>query len=115
MENQKTERSYTGQKIYDARKKLGLTQVELADELGVSQQLVTFWEKSGKPPTAEMIIKISQLFNISADELLGIHHTEPELKPTRLNSRFNRISQLSRRKQERIISVIDTLLEDSNK
>ena len=117
MKKKQIIRTHTGQKIYEARKAEGLTQVELAQKLGVSQQLITFWENTGKAPTAEMIIKISQTLNLSADDLLGLTEKKAEHPEYsfRLEKRFNSINQLSRRKQERILSVIDTLLEDSVK
>lgn len=60
----------TGQKIYEARKKAGMTQEELADRLGVSRQAVSKWESDAAFPETEKIIELCKLFSLSADELL---------------------------------------------
>lgn len=49
----------------------GLTQPELAAELGVSRGMISFWENGKYEPTATNIINIAKFFEISTDELLG--------------------------------------------
>ena len=46
-------KSFSGQEILEMRKRLGLTQQELADKLGVSQQLVSYWETGQREPKKE--------------------------------------------------------------
>lgn len=60
----------TGQKIYEARRKAGMTQEELAERLGVSRQAVSKWESDAAFPETEKILELCKLFGISADELL---------------------------------------------
>ena len=60
----------TGQKIYEARRKAGMTQEELADRLGVSRQAVSKWESDTAFPETDKIIELCKLFDLSADELL---------------------------------------------
>ncbi len=60
----------TGQKIYEARKKAGMTQEALADRLGVSRQSVSRWESDSAYPETDKLIELCKLFSLSADELL---------------------------------------------
>ena len=60
----------TGQIIYEARRKAGMTQEELADRLGVSRQAVSKWESDTAFPETDKIIELCKLFDLSADELL---------------------------------------------
>lgn len=60
----------TGQRIYEARKKAGMTQEELADRLGVSRQAVSKWESDAAYPETDKIVELCKLFSLSADELL---------------------------------------------
>lgn len=53
------------------RKKEKLTQEQLADTLGVTRQTISNWELDITKPDIEQIIKISNIFKISTDELLG--------------------------------------------
>ena len=59
-----------GTKIYEYRKKAGMTQEELAERLGVSRQAVSKWESDYAIPETEKILEMCRLFNVSADELL---------------------------------------------
>lgn len=60
----------TGQKISAERKKLGLTQEQLADKMEVSRQAVSRWEADLAFPETEKLIKLSKLYGCSTDYLL---------------------------------------------
>lgn len=60
----------TGQKIFECRKKAGLTQEELAEKLGVTRQAVSKWESDAAFPETEKVLELCRLFSLSADELL---------------------------------------------
>ncbi|MBE6762470.1 MAG: helix-turn-helix domain-containing protein, partial [Ruminococcaceae bacterium] len=53
------------------RKKQGLTQAELAEKLGVSNQSVSKWESAQCCPDISLIPKLADIFEISIDELFG--------------------------------------------
>ena len=50
----------------------GLNQVEFAKLVGVTKQCVSNWENDNVLPSIEMLIKISDVFRVSTDHLLGI-------------------------------------------
>lgn len=52
------------------RKERGLTQEQLAQELNVSRQAISNWENNKNLPDLEMVVMISQFFNLSLDELI---------------------------------------------
>lgn len=58
------------------RKKHGLTQEELAQKLGVTNQSVSKWESAQCCPDISLLPKLASIFDISLDELFGI---EPNL------------------------------------
>lgn len=60
-----------GERIKYHRKRLGLTQEQLADRLGVSAQAVSKWENNQSCPDISILPEIADLFGISIDELLG--------------------------------------------
>ena len=49
-----------------------LSQVELANKLGVKKQTISNWENDNILPSVEMLIKICKFFNVSSDYMLGI-------------------------------------------
>ena len=57
-------------KLYELRKQKGLSQEELAGRLNVSRQTVSKWEVGESVPDMEKLVAISELFDISLDELV---------------------------------------------
>ncbi len=53
-----------------ARKKRGLSQAEVAVELGVSDASVSMWETGKTMPRASLLVKLANLYNCSVDDLL---------------------------------------------
>jgi transcriptional regulator with XRE-family HTH domain len=60
-----------GRKIASLRKDKNMTQVELADLLGISYQAVSNWERGDSMPDIAKLVDLSKIFEISIDELLG--------------------------------------------
>lgn len=58
------------ERLKNLRKKVGLTQVDVARKLGISQQAYASWERGVKKPTQENLVKIAKIFNVSLDSLL---------------------------------------------
>lgn len=56
--------------LYELRKSAGLSQEEFAEKLGVSRQAVSKWERGEAYPDTENLIVISDMFNVTIDELL---------------------------------------------
>lgn len=59
-----------GLKLKEKRAELSLSQSQLADSLGVTRQTIANWEKGKTYPDIVSIIKFSDLYDISLDELL---------------------------------------------
>lgn len=59
-----------GEKLKMERNKKDWSQEELAEKLFVSRQSVSKWENGQNYPSIEIIIKISDLFGVTIDELL---------------------------------------------
>ena len=58
------------EKLYELRKKDGLSQEQLAERLGVSRQAVSKWESGKAVPESDTLISISEYFNVSLDYLM---------------------------------------------
>lgn len=61
-----------GKRILELRSGFGWSQVELAKRLGVAKQTVSNWENDNIQPSIEMLIRLSRLFHVSTDYLLGL-------------------------------------------
>ena len=60
-----------GRKISELRKKANMTQVELADRLGISFQAVSNWERGNSMPDISKLPELAEILDVSLDELLG--------------------------------------------
>lgn len=66
-------------RLYNLRKQKGLSQEELANRLNVSRQTISKWEIGDSTPDMEKLAAISELFEVSLDELvLGKEQTPLE-------------------------------------
>ena len=59
-----------GRKILALRKERNMTQTELADEMGVSFQAVSNWERGNSMPDISKLPQLAELFGCTVDELL---------------------------------------------
>ena len=67
-----------GDRIKHHRKRLGLTQEQLAERMGVSPQAVSKWENNLSCPDIAALPQLAEVFGITVDELLGktVHSAE---------------------------------------
>ena len=59
-----------GEKILDLRKKQGLSQEQLGEKVNVTRQTISNWELGETSPNPEQLKLLSQVLNVSIDELL---------------------------------------------
>mgnify|MGYP000752062887 CR=1 FL=1 len=59
------------ERLKNLRKQAHLTQVDVAEKLGISQPAYASWERGVKRPTQENLVKIAQILNVSIDYLVG--------------------------------------------
>lgn len=62
-------------RLQEYRKTAGMDQRDLADELGIAVQTVSSWETGARRPNIDMLIRLTEIFGCTADELLGIDRT----------------------------------------
>ena len=60
-----------GSRLKEARKKLGYTQADLAERLGISKAAISLYESEKRNPNLEILIEMIYLLGVSADYLLG--------------------------------------------
>ncbi len=81
-----------GEKICQLRKDRGMTQEMLAEQLVISAQAISKWERGVANPDLEQIPRIAKLFGISTDELLGI--VPPRAAENELEKRIASLERL---------------------
>jgi transcriptional regulator with XRE-family HTH domain len=101
-----------GQRIAAARKMVGLTQLELANRVGTTQRMVTYWERESIGLKADQLSILADALGISVDSLLGRtpkpkQRGGPEGRAKRV---FDKVNALPRERQKRVLDVLETVL-----
>jgi transcriptional regulator with XRE-family HTH domain len=103
-----------GQRVARLRKERGYTQVELAEKIGIIQEIVSNYERDRLRMHAEMVARFACAFGVSADMLLGLtekngvnggRHTAKV--PRRLLRRVEQLARLSAQDQRALLKTID--------
>ncbi len=106
-----------GQRIAKFRKLKGYTQIQLADKIGLTQTLISDYERDKIRPHPEMIIRFALALEVSADQLLGLKEAKngghtPSLKILR---RIKNIEELPASQQKVLFQIIDTFIKGAEK
>lgn len=110
------------QRVVRMRKEKGITQVEMAQLLGVSQSVVSDYERGALRLHGELIATVAEIFNVSADEILGLEAKAPQgarrsvrgaVTNRRLLRRVQQLDSLPKRDQEALLRTIDAFLAKS--
>jgi len=102
------------------RSRVGLTQTELATTVGEPQANIAFWERSDKPPRSDVLPKLAKALRVSVEQILtpgsaGVDAQAVRLRRSgpvgRAQKLFNEISRLPRRQQDKVLEVVDALVD----
>lgn len=106
-----------GARIADLRKTNGITQMQMADTLGVSQQTVNSYEVARRRIPVSALPLLARLFGMSIDELLGESSRKKSTKrgpASKLEQQIERVNALPRSKQKFVIDMIETVLQQAS-
>ena len=65
-----------GNVLKKLRQQEGLTQQQLANKLGVTKSVISYYELQERYPSPDVLTKLAQIFHVSTDYLLGIEKGE---------------------------------------
>lgn len=106
-----------GKRLFALRKMRGLTQVQLAEALGTTQRVISYYETDAELPPSTAIIPLARVLEVSTDELLGLKPTEPNgnssIQKQRLWKRFQKMEVLPTKDQRAVIRLINSLAGSS--
>jgi transcriptional regulator with XRE-family HTH domain len=97
-----------GQRLALLRKARGLTQVELAQQLGVTQGNVSAYERGELRLYGDLIVKLAKILKASTDEILGLASPPkaPAIKDRRFLRRIELIDRLPKRDRDAILRIL---------
>lgn len=63
-------------RLKELRLQAGLTQLQLAQRLGITKSVISFYELSERAPSPDVLIRLANIFHVSTDYLLGLDKRE---------------------------------------
>jgi len=101
-----------GHRLTEIRKSRNVTQVELAEHLGITQANVSLYERGEVRIPSDLVVKIARFLHVSSDELLGLQPIaqKPAMKDRRFLRRLEQIDQLPKRDRDAILRLINAVL-----
>lgn len=65
-----------GSRLKELRTQAGMTQLQLAQRMGITKSVVSFYELQERTPSPDVLVKLAGIFRVSTDYLLGIDKRE---------------------------------------
>lgn len=101
----------TASRLKAFREAAGLSQRELARQIGQDQSNIRYWEQSGNPPRSDVLVPMANALGVTVEELLGQPKPRRVVAPGgRLNQAFQQVAKLPRRQQQKIAEVVEALV-----
>jgi transcriptional regulator with XRE-family HTH domain len=106
-----------GARIAALRKDQGLTQVQLAEILGLTQQMIASYEVGRRRVPVSLLPQIAETLAVSLEELIGKKDVQPAKRgpAPKLQQQIERIQRLPRSKQRFAMQMLDTVLAQQSR
>lgn len=114
-----TERGTTAiaKRIAEARKDRGISQAAMAKKLGVTQPIISRYERGELRIHAELLVKIAKILKSTSDELLGLKPMKMQQPKNELDTadkrklwkKFQQIAKWSEKDQRAVIRIINSM------
>ena len=103
-----------GARVAAARKAAGMSQVQLAEALGIPQRTVSFYERGEGDLPSSLLVMLVDVLGVGLHELLETGESGPR-KPGpkgHLQERFEAVREMPRKDQQFVVKFLDQVLED---
>ncbi len=106
-----------GQRIAEARKAQGMTQVQLAEALGIAQQTLAHYEGGKLRVAVALLPPLAQILGVGVDELIGApaKRTGKRGPTPKLQQQIERLSDLPQAKQRVVMEMLEGVLMQSSR
>ncbi len=109
----KNNMSKFGAKLAKLRKSAGYTQLELANEVGISRRMIAHYEGQTNPPPATLLSKLATALGTSIEVLLGMPpvNKSSKVSNSRLQRRLQQIEKMESKEKRQVLQLIDAFIE----
>ena len=100
-----------GLRLAKIRKSRGLTQIQLAERIGINQYQISDYETGRLHLSDEMIIRFAKALETNADSILGLNVKTIDMPSLKLVKRLSKIENLPPNQQKVLLKNIDMFLK----
>lgn len=105
-----------GSRIAALRKEQGVTQVQLAEQLGIAQQTLAHYEVGRLRMPVSLLPEFARRFGVSVDELLGLRNGTGKRGPTpMLQKQIERLNRLPKAQQQVVMRMLEGVLAQASR
>ena len=113
------EKTNFGRRIKKLRIDKGYSMQELANQLGVTKSSINMWENSNSIPQDNILIALSNIFDVSIDYLLGNEKMEEKIPESKtlhyIQRNLEKLDEQKLKQAEKILqTVFDDIFEDGD-
>lgn len=110
------EKETLGERLRRLRKAKGFTQTELAQAIGSSQRMITYYERHDGVPAAPVVLKLAEVLGATPEEILGIEKSRRRAEPQtpenlRLWRKLKQVEKLPPQERRDVVRLIEALVE----
>lgn len=99
-----------GKRLLEARKNKGLSQEDLASQLGTKGPAIGRYERDEMKPSIDVAAKIANILDVSLDWLVG--HTDMELD-SKMLERIQEVTQMKDKDREHVFAMLDAFIKQT--
>ena len=105
-----------GKRISANRKSMGLTQTQLAEQLGLSQQTMAHYEVGRLRIAVSTLMPLAEILNNSVDELIkgkAARATAKRGPASKLQQQIEQVARLPKTKQKFVSEMLDAVIQQA--
>ncbi len=101
-------------RLRELREASGLSLRELARVIAEHPSNVSYWERSGHLPRADVIGPIASALGVTVEDILGLDKPQRTAPGGKVRHVFEQVQRLPRRQQTKIVEVVQALLAQAS-
>lgn len=99
-----------GKNLEKLRKDNKVSQARLGEVLGITQQMVSNYEKESSQPNIELLVKMADFFKVSIDALVGYSPVNSEEMVTQRERLLNYYDRLTEADRDKCFTIMQTII-----
>ena len=108
----KNEATEHGRRLAELRKAAGLSQIEVAKELGIPQRTLSFYEREARQVPQDLVRPLAELFGVAPEIILGLGEEQQRKRgpKSKLERLCEKATHLPQAKQDLIIKLLGEII-----